>query len=71
LLLLADGTQMFREPFSEENIGIMSPEAFGKDMAQIRMDVGAVINLAKNKAVRDGRNINEYVAEQDQHTINK
>jgi hypothetical protein len=33
----------------------MSPEAFGKDMAQLRMDVGAVINLARNKAVRDGR----------------
>jgi hypothetical protein len=28
----------------------MSPEAFGKDMAQLRMDVGAVINFAKNKA---------------------
>jgi hypothetical protein len=59
---LADGTQMFREPFSEENIGIMSPEAFGKDMAQLRMDVGAVINLAKNKANEIGADINEYVS---------
>jgi hypothetical protein len=53
---------MFREPFSEENIGIMSPEAFGKDMAQLRMDVGAVINLAKNKAVEMGEDINDYVS---------
>jgi hypothetical protein len=59
---LADGTQMFREPFSEENIGIMSPEAFGKDMAQLRMDVGSVINLAKNKANEIGADINEYVS---------
>jgi hypothetical protein len=49
--LLADGTQMFREPFSKENArSFMSPEAFGKDMAQMRMDVGAVINFARNKA---------------------
>jgi hypothetical protein len=49
--LLADGTQMFREPFSKENTrSFMSPEAFGKDMAQMRMDVGAVINFARNKA---------------------
>jgi hypothetical protein len=59
---LADGTQMFREPFSEENIGIMSPEAFGKDMAQMRMDVGAVINFARNKANEIGADINEYVS---------
>jgi len=58
---LADGTQMFREPFSEENIGIMSPEAFGRDLAQLRMDVGSVVNLAKNKANEVGANINEYV----------
>jgi hypothetical protein len=44
-----------REPFSKDNVTVMSPEAFGKDMAQLRMDVGAVINLAKNKAERDGR----------------
>ena len=59
---LADGTQMFREPFSEENIGIMSPEAFGRDLAQLRMDVGSVVNLAKNKANEIGANINEYVS---------
>jgi hypothetical protein len=58
---LADGTQMFREPFSEENIGIMSPEAFGRDLAQLRMDVGSVVSLAKNKANEVGANINEYV----------
>jgi hypothetical protein len=47
---------MFREPFSKDNTrSFMSPEAFGKDMAQLRMDVGAVINLAKNKANEDGR----------------
>jgi hypothetical protein len=40
----------------------MSPEAFGKDMAQLRMDVGAVINLAKNKAVEMGEDINDYVS---------
>jgi hypothetical protein len=40
----------------------MSPEAFGKDMAQLRMDVGAVINLAKNKANEIGADINEYVS---------
>jgi hypothetical protein len=40
----------------------MSPEAFGKDMAQLRMDVGAVINLAKNKANEIGEDINEYVS---------
>jgi hypothetical protein len=61
--LLADGTQMFREPFSKENIGsFMSPEAFGKDMAQMRMDVGAVINFARNKANEVGADINEYVS---------
>jgi hypothetical protein len=61
--LLADGTQMFREPFSKENTrSFMSPEAFGKDMAQMRMDVGAVINFARNKANEVGANINEYVA---------
>jgi hypothetical protein len=60
---LADGTQMFREPFSKENTrSFMSPEAFGKDMAQMRMDVGAVINFARNKANEVGANINEYVA---------
>ena len=60
--LLADGTQMFREPFSKENTrSFMSPEAFGKDMAQMRMDVGAVINFARNKANEVGANINEYV----------
>jgi hypothetical protein len=59
---LADGTQMFREPFSEENIGIMSPEAFGRDLAQLRMDVGSVVNLAKNKANEMGADINEYVS---------
>jgi hypothetical protein len=59
---LADGTQMFREPFSEENIGIMSPEAFGRDLAQLRMDVGSVVNLAKNKANEIGADINEYVS---------
>ena len=57
-----DGTQTFREPFSEDNVGFMSPEAFGKDMAQLRMDVGAVINLAKNKASEMGEDINEYVS---------
>jgi hypothetical protein len=49
----------------------MSPEAFGKDMAQLRMDVGAVINLAKNKANEMGEDINEYVSRANQHTINK
>ena len=57
-----DGTQTFREPFSEDNVSFMSPEAFGKDMAQLRMDVGAVINLAKNKASEMGEDINEYVS---------
>jgi hypothetical protein len=53
---------MYREPFSKENVSFMSPEAFGKDMAQLRMDVGAVINLAKNKAVEMGEDINDYVS---------
>jgi hypothetical protein len=58
-----DGTQTLREPFSKDNVSFMSPEAFGKDMAQLRMDVGAVINLAKNKAVRNrSEDINEYVS---------
>jgi len=57
-----DGTQMFREPFSKDNVSFMSPEAFGKDMAQLRMDVGAVVNLAKNKASEMGEDINEYVS---------
>jgi hypothetical protein len=61
VLLGLDGTQELREPFSKDNISFMSPEAFGKDMAQLRMDVGAVINLAKNKANEVGANINEYV----------
>jgi hypothetical protein len=57
-----DGTQTLREPFSKDNVSFMSPEAFGKDMAQLRMDVGAVINLAKNKAVEMGEDINDYVS---------
>jgi hypothetical protein len=57
-----DGTQTLREPFSKDNVSFMSPEAFGKDMAQLRMDVGAVINLAKNKASEMGEDINEYVS---------
>jgi hypothetical protein len=57
-----DGTQTLREPFSKDNISFMSPEAFGKDMAQLRMDVGAVINLAKNKASEMGEDINDYVS---------
>jgi hypothetical protein len=62
VLLGLDGTQELREPFSKDNISVMSPEAFGKDMAQLRMDVGAVINLAKNKANEIGADINEYVS---------
>jgi hypothetical protein len=62
VLLGLDGTQELREPFSKDNISVMSPEAFGKDMAQLRMDVGAVINLAKNKASEMGEDINEYVS---------
>jgi hypothetical protein len=62
VLLGLDGTQELREPFSKDNISFMSPEAFGKDMAQLRMDVGAVINLAKNKANEIGADINEYVS---------
>jgi hypothetical protein len=57
-----DGTQTLREPFSKDNITFMSPEALGKDMAQLRMDVGAVINLAKNKAREMGEDINDYVS---------
>ena len=56
-----DGTQTLREPFSKDNVSFMSPEAFGKDMAQLRMDVDSVINLAKNKANEIGADINEYV----------
>ena len=56
-----DGTQTFREPFSKDNVSFMSPEAFGTDLAQLRMDVGAVINLAQNKAVEMGENVGEYV----------
>ena len=59
---LADGTQTFREPFSKDNLGFMSPEAFGRDLAQLRMDAGAVINLAKNKASEMGEDINDYVS---------
>jgi hypothetical protein len=62
VLLGLDGTQELREPFSKDNISFMSPEAFGKDMAQLRMDVGAVINLAKNKASEMGEDINDYVS---------
>jgi hypothetical protein len=62
VLLGLDGTQELREPFSKDNLGFMSPEAFGKDMAQLRMDVGAVINLAKNKASEMGEDINDYVS---------
>lgn len=57
-----DGTQELREPFSKDNISFMSPEAFGRDMAQLRMDVSAVGNLAKNKAIEMGENINDYVS---------
>jgi hypothetical protein len=62
VLLGLDGTQELREPFSKDNISLMSPEALGKDMAQLRMDVGAVINLAKNKASEMGEDINDYVS---------
>ena len=56
-----DGTQELREPFSKDNLMFISPEAFGRDLAQLRMDVGSVVNLAKNKANEVGANINEYV----------
>jgi len=62
VLLGLDGTQELREPFSKDNISFMSPEAFGRDMAQLRMDVRAVGNLAKNKAIEMGENINDYVS---------
>ena len=57
-----DGTQELREPFSKDNLMFISPEAFGRDLAQLRMDVGSVVNLAKNKASEMGENINEYVS---------
>jgi hypothetical protein len=57
-----DGTQELREPFSKDNLMFISPEAFGRDLAQLRMDVGSVINLAKNKASEMGEDINEYVS---------
>ena len=62
VLLGLDGTQELREPFSKDNISFMSPEAFGRDLAQLRMDVGSVVNLAKNKANEIGADINEYVS---------
>jgi hypothetical protein len=33
-----------------------------RDLAQMRMDVGAVVNLARNKANEIGADINEYVS---------
>ena len=57
-----DGTQELREPFSKDNLMFISPEAFGRDLAQLRMDVGSVVNLAKNKASEMGEDINEYVS---------
>ena len=57
-----DGTQELREPFSKDNLMFISPEAFGRDLAQLRMDVGSVVNLAKNKASEMGEDINDYVS---------
>ena len=56
-----DATNMFSEPASVDNISFMSPEAMGTDLANLRVGIDKVIDLAKNKASEMGADINEYV----------
>jgi len=58
---LADATQMFSEPASIDNISFMSPEAMGTDLANLKVGIDNVIDLARNKANEMGADINEYV----------
>ena len=56
-----DATNMFSEPASMDNISFMSPEAMGTDLANLRVGIDRVIDLAKSKASEMGADINEYV----------
>ena len=56
-----DATNMFSEPASVDNIGFMSPEAMGTDLANLRVGIDRVIDLARSKASEIGADINEYV----------
>ena len=58
---MIDATNMFSEPASMDNISFMSPEAMGTDLANLRVGIDKVIDLAKNKASEMGADINEYV----------
>ncbi len=58
---LMDATNMFSEPASVDNIGFMSPEAMGTDLANLRVGIDRVIDLARSKASEMGADINEYV----------
>ena len=58
---MIDSTNMFSEPASMDNISFMSPEAMGTDLANLRVGIDKVIDLAKNKASEMGADINEYV----------
>ena len=58
---MIDATNMFSEPASMDNISFMSPEAMGTDLANLRVGIDRVIDLARNKASEMGADINEYV----------
>jgi len=58
---MIDATNMFSEPASMDNISFMSPEAMGTDLANLRVGIDRVIDLARNKASEIGADINEYV----------
>jgi len=58
---MIDATNMFSEPASVDNISFMSPEAMGTDLANLRVGIDKVIDLARNKASEMGADINEYV----------
>jgi hypothetical protein len=58
---MIDATNMFSEPASVDNISFMSPEAMGTDLANLRVGIDRVIDLARNKASEMGADINEYV----------
>mgnify|MGYP003627973895 FL=1 len=59
--MLADATNMFTEPPSRKNIGFNSPEALGKDLANMKMGVDKVVAIATNEARKLGQEINQYV----------
>jgi len=59
--MLADATNMFTEPPSRKNMGFNSPEALGKDLANMKMGVDKVVAIATNEARKLGQEINQYV----------